>query len=89
MNIDKQKQINDLFDLKLQELKNASSSEKKWELLESLHIIGQLSIPLHYRVHGIMLRLAEFPLCNLCWYQRILIYPIALTVLSARLTGSK
>lgn len=31
----------------------------------------------------------KFPPCNLCWYQRIFIYPIALIVLSGLYLGSK
>lgn len=31
----------------------------------------------------------KFPPCNLCWYQRIFIYPVALIVLSGLYFGSK
>ena len=31
----------------------------------------------------------KFPPCNLCWYQRIFIYPVALIVLSGLFIGSK
>ena len=31
----------------------------------------------------------KFPPCNLCWYQRIFIYPVALIVLAGLFTDSK
>lgn len=60
-------------------------ADKKMYLLLAQFIISLASIFGSLFFSEIM----KFPPCNLCWYQRIFIYPIALIVLSGLFLGSK
>jgi disulfide bond formation protein DsbB len=60
-------------------------SDKKMYLLLAQFIISLASIFGSLFFSEVM----KFPPCNLCWYQRIFIYPVALIVLSGLFMGSK
>ncbi len=60
-------------------------SDKKMYLLLAQFVISLASIFGSLFFSEIM----KFPPCNLCWYQRIFIYPIALIILMGLYLGSK
>lgn len=60
-------------------------NDKKMYLLLSQFTISLASIFGSLFFSEIM----KYPPCNLCWYQRIFIYPIALIILSGLYLGSK
>ncbi len=60
-------------------------SNKKMYLLLAQFIVSLTSIFGSLFFSEIM----KFPPCNLCWYQRIFIYPVALIILTGLYLGSK
>ncbi len=50
--------IKDIFKHESNLLSRLEQSDQKWKQLERLHVIGQMVMPLHYRVHYLMLMLA-------------------------------
>lgn len=60
-------------------------SNKKMYLLLAQFIVSLASIFGSLFFSEIM----KFPPCNLCWYQRIFIYPVALIILTGLYLGSK
>lgn len=60
-------------------------SNKKMYLLLAQFVVSLASIFGSLFFSEIM----KFPPCNLCWYQRIFIYPVALIILTGLYLGSK
>jgi hypothetical protein len=58
MNRELKDRIRIQFDIELNNFAKVQNSVERWKQLERLHIIGQLLIKSHYRVHFLMLRLA-------------------------------
>jgi hypothetical protein len=58
MNDKLEDKVKKLFSVELDSLSGLQVSAEKWRKLERLHIIGQLILPLHFKVHFLMLNLA-------------------------------
>lgn len=58
MNDSSEEKIKKLFSVELEGLNGTQLSIEKWRILERLHVIGQLFLPLHFRTHILMLNLA-------------------------------
>ena len=60
-------------------------NDKKMYLLMGQFVISLMAIFGSLFFSEVM----KFPPCNLCWYQRIFIYPVALIILTGLFWGSK